>query len=140
LKNPNARCIDDLSTGFQRTFNQPIFAEEKMETLRCPSCGSTEINQVGYPEYQCAYCGTRFVTQNAPSGFVDVILTQGVGNKDLIKLIQAIRIATDLDLYNAKKAAENPPIVIKQSVSQAEGERIKSMLEKTGAKVQLKPA
>lgn len=111
-----------------------------MEKLQCPNCGSTDVAQVGYPEYKCTYCGTSFVPTLAPSGFVDVVLTQSLGGKDEIKVIQAIRMATNLGLTEAKRAADNPPVVIKHSVTQAEGERIKTQLEKIGAKVMLKPA
>jgi ribosomal protein L7/L12 len=111
-----------------------------MEQLKCPSCGSVDLKQVSFTEYQCAYCRTKFASSLAPSGFVDVVLTQVPGNKDEIDVIKAIRSVTRLGLTEAKRAVERTPAVIKQAVTQAEGERIKGILEKAGAEVMLKPA
>jgi ribosomal protein L7/L12 len=111
-----------------------------MEQLKCPNCGSVDLKQVSVTEYQCAFCGTKFVSSLAPSGLVDVLLTQVPGNVDAINVIKAIRSVTRLGLAEAKRAVDHPPALIKQAVSQAEGERIKGILEKAGAQVMLKPA
>lgn len=95
---------------------------------------------MGYPEYKCARCGTSFVPAQAPSGFVDVVLVQGPPAKDKISAIKALRQAIDLSLQEAKWAVDNQPVVIRQNVTVAEGERIKAALEKAGAKATLKPA
>ena len=109
-----------------------------MEALKCPGCGSTDVTQVGYPEYECAHCGTRFVPTRAPSGFVDVVLVQT--SRKPMDVIVALREVTRLDLAAAKRAAETAPAVAAQNVALAEGERIKARLEKAGAAVELKAA
>jgi large subunit ribosomal protein L7/L12 len=114
--------------------------ENTMEKLICPSCGSPEVGQLGYPEYKCAYCGTRFVPAQAPTGFVDVVLVKSPAGKNQIDVIIALRRITKLGLSEAKQAVENLPSVIKQNVTIAEGERIKATLEKAGATATLKPA
>ncbi len=111
-----------------------------MQTLVCPGCGSPDVQQVGYPEYKCTHCGTRFVPDQTPSGFVDVVLVQGAQGKDKMPVIAAIRQASKMGLVEALQAVENPPAVIKQSVNVAEGEKIKAALEKAGAVVMLKPS
>jgi len=111
-----------------------------MEKLQCPSCGSPDVQQVGYPEYKCTHCGTRFIPDQAPSGFVDVVLVGIPPGKDEIDAIKAVRQATYLGLAEAKRAVENLPAVVKQNVPVAEGERIKAALEKAGATASLKPA
>jgi len=111
-----------------------------MEQLKCPSCGSVDLKQVSFTEYQCAYCRTKFVSSLAPSGFVDVVLTLVPGNMDKTNVIKAIRSVTSLGLTEAKRAVDRPPAVIKQAVTQKEGDRIKGILEKAGAQVMLKPA
>ncbi len=111
-----------------------------MEKLQCPNRGSSEVKQVGYPEYKCASCGTSFIPDQAPSGFVDVVLLSAPAAKNEIEAIKVLRMATHLDLASAKRAVENPPVVILQNVSVAEGESLKAALEKIGAKATLKPA
>ncbi len=111
-----------------------------MEKLQCPNCGSPDVQQVGYPEYKCAACGTHFIPTQAPTGFVDVVLVKSPAGKDQTKVILALRQATRLGLTEAKWATENLPAVIRENVTAAEGERIKTALEKAGAQVTLKPA
>jgi hypothetical protein len=113
--------------------------ENAMEKLQCPSCGSPDVQQVGYPEYKCTHCGTRFVPDQVPTGFVDVILVGIPPGKDEIEMIKAVRQATSLGLSEAKRAVENTPAVVKQNVPAAQGERIKAALEKAGATASLKP-
>ena len=111
-----------------------------MEVLQCPKCGSSEVKQVGYPQYQCAHCGTSFIPTQAPTGFVDVVLVKGPAGKTQIDAILALRQATTLSLNEAKRAVENLPAIIARDITVAEGERIKVALEKAGATVMLKPA
>jgi ribosomal protein L7/L12 len=111
-----------------------------MEAMQCPSCGSSDVSQVGYPEYQCAYCGTRFVPAQAPSGFVDIVLVGISTSKNKMDIIKLLRQLTNLDLREAVSAVDNPPVVIKESVPMAEGEKMKTELEKIGASITLKPA
>jgi ribosomal protein L7/L12 len=111
-----------------------------METMQCPSCGSPDIAQVGYPEYQCANCGTRFVPTQAPTGFVDVVLVSAPTGKNRNEIVMALRRLTSLDLSKAVWAVEHLPAVIMENIPVAEGERIKAELAKGGVTATLKPA
>jgi large subunit ribosomal protein L7/L12 len=71
---------------------------------------------------------------------VDVVLVGIPPGKDEIEIIKAVRQATSLGLSEAKRAVENLPVVVKQNVPAAQGERIKAALEKAGATASLKPA
>jgi ribosomal protein L7/L12 len=111
-----------------------------MEKMQCPNCGSNDVVLVAYPEYKCAYCGTRIVLPQAPTGFVDVVLVQAPQGKDQIKIIGVLRQASDLGLSEAKWAVEHMPWVICQNLPVAEGERIRAAIEKAGGLATLKPA
>ena len=66
----------------------------------------------------------------------DVGLT-GVGpNK--VKVIKVVREATGLGLKEAKDVVDGAPKVLKEAVSKAEAEELKTKLEAEGAKVTLK--
>jgi ribosomal protein L7/L12 len=108
-----------------------------VEVLKCPSCGSPDLDRVSLTEYRCAYCGTRVLLAQAPTAFVDVVLTQ-TGSKQ-ISVIKALREATDLSLAAAKRATDAPPVIVARSVPLAKGEAIKSELERAGATAELKP-
>jgi ribosomal protein L7/L12 len=117
----------------------------KMETLKCPSCGSSDLNQLSPAEYKCAYCGTGFILTRAETGFVDVVLVQA--GKKKINVIQALREVTTretvlemLDLARAKHLVDATPSVVAPNVPSEVGERVKAKLEKEGATVELKPA
>jgi large subunit ribosomal protein L7/L12 len=66
----------------------------------------------------------------------DVVLTEVGANK--IAVIKEIRALTTLGLKEAKDLVEAAPKPIKEGVAKAEAEKIKTQLEKTGAKVELK--
>ncbi|MDD4202105.1 MAG: 50S ribosomal protein L7/L12 [Candidatus Omnitrophica bacterium] len=66
----------------------------------------------------------------------DVILAEVGANK--IAVIKEIRALTTLGLKEAKDLVEAAPKPIKEGVAKAEAEKIKTQLEKTGAKVELK--
>lgn len=117
-----------------------------METLKCPSCGSSNLNMVGPTEYKCSYCGTGFILTNAQnSGFVDVVLVQAGSKKtDVIKALRditgkeaAIKL---MDLRTAMRFTETTPCVVVPNIPTEVGERVKASLEKAGATVELKPA
>jgi len=54
-----------------------------------------------------------------------------------IKVIKALRQVTDLSLSDAKKAVEEAPTVIGESVAKDDANKMKEVLEAAGAKVQL---
>ena len=66
----------------------------------------------------------------------DVELTEVGPNK--VKVIKVVREATGLGLKEAKDVVDGAPKVIKEGVSKAEAEEIKTKLEAEGAKVTLK--
>jgi ribosomal protein L7/L12 len=116
-----------------------------METLKCPSCGSNNLNQLGPVEYKCPHCGTGFMLTYNPTDFVDVVLLQS-GNKKT-DVILALREVTAqeasikmIDLMMAKQLTDATPCIIAPNVALEVGERVKVRLEKAGATVELKPA
>ena len=67
---------------------------------------------------------------------LDVELTDIGANK--IKVIKVVREITGLGLKEAKELVEGAPKVIKEQVSKAEAEEMKTKIEAEGAKVTLK--
>ena len=66
----------------------------------------------------------------------DVELTEVGPNK--VKVIKVVREATGLGLKEAKAVVDGAPKVVKEAVSKAEAEDLKTKLEAEGAKVTLK--
>ena len=66
----------------------------------------------------------------------DVVLTE-VGQQK-INVIKAVRGITSLGLKEAKELVDNAPKEVKEGVSQAEADEIKTQLEEAGATVELK--
>ena len=66
----------------------------------------------------------------------DVELTEVGPNK--VKVIKVFREATGLCLKEAKEVVDGAPKVVKEGVSKAEAEEMKTKLEAEGAKVTLK--
>ncbi len=66
----------------------------------------------------------------------DVELTEIGPNK--VKVIKVVREATGLGLKEAKDVVDNAPKIVKEGVSKAEAEELKTKLEGEGAKVTLK--
>ena len=66
----------------------------------------------------------------------DVVLA-GAGDKK-IQVIKVVREITGLGLKEAKAAVDEAPTTLKEAVSKAEAEEIKSKLEEQGATVELK--
>ena len=66
----------------------------------------------------------------------DVELTE-VGPNN-VKVIKVVREATGLGLKEAKEVVDGAPKVVKEGVSKAEAEEMKTKLEAEGAKVTLK--
>lgn len=66
----------------------------------------------------------------------DVVLKAAGGNK--IAVIKVVREVTGLGLKEAKELVDGAPKVVKEGVSKAEAEEIKTKLEGEGAKVTLK--
>jgi large subunit ribosomal protein L7/L12 len=65
-----------------------------------------------------------------------VVLTS-YGEKK-IEVIKEVRALTGLGLKEAKELVEGAPKPVKESVSKDEAEKVKTQLEKAGAKVELK--
>lgn len=108
-----------------------------MEVLRCPSCGSPNLDKRAAAEYRCAHCGTRFVLTHGPSGFVDVVLVQTGPNQ--IAVIRALREMTDLELGAAKRLTDAPPGIVAHGLPEFKGEELKARLEQAGATVEIRP-
>ena len=66
----------------------------------------------------------------------DVVLAD-VGDQK-IKVIKVVREITSLGLKDAKDLVDNAPKPVKEGVSKAEAEEIKTKLEEVGAKVEVK--
>jgi len=66
----------------------------------------------------------------------DVILVEGGANK--IAVIKEVRTITGLGLKDAKDLVEAAPKAVKQAVSKDEAAKMKDLLEKAGAKVEVK--
>lgn len=66
----------------------------------------------------------------------DVVLKAAGGNK--IAVIKVVREVTGLGLKEAKELVDGAPKVVKEAVSKAEAEEIKTKLEEQGAEVTLK--
>ena len=66
----------------------------------------------------------------------DVVLAEAGDQK--IKVIKVVRDATGLGLKEAKELVDGAPKVVKEAVSKAEAEEIKTKLEEQGAEVTLK--
>lgn len=66
----------------------------------------------------------------------DVVLTDGGANK--INVIKEVRAVTGLGLKEAKDLVEGAPKTVKEGVSKDEAAKIKDVLTKAGAKVDVK--
>ena len=66
----------------------------------------------------------------------DVELTSAGASK--VKVIMAVREITGIGLKEAKELVDGAPKVVKEAVSKAEAEEIKTKLEEQGAEVTLK--
>ena len=65
------------------------------------------------------------------------VMLAAVGDKK-IEVIKEVRALTGLGLKEAKDLVEAAPKAVKEGVNKEEAEKIKSTLEKVGAKVELK--
>jgi large subunit ribosomal protein L7/L12 len=68
---------------------------------------------------------------------VAVAAAPGAGDKK-IEVIKEVRALTGLGLKEAKDLVEGAPKPVKEGVSKDEAEKVKAVLEKAGAKVELK--
>lgn len=66
----------------------------------------------------------------------DVVLADAGANK--INVIKEVRAITGLGLVEAKALVESAPKAVKEGVSKDEAQKMKEVLEKAGAKVELK--
>src|SRR5690606_28941184 len=67
---------------------------------------------------------------------VDVVLADGGANK--INVIKEVRALTGLGLKEAKDLVEGAPKTVKEGVSKDEANKMKDVLTKAGAKVDIK--
>ena len=82
-------------------------------------------------------CEEEFgVSAAAEKDEFDVELTSAGASK--VKVIKAVREITGLGLKEAKELVDGAPKVVKEAVSKAEAEEIKTKLEEQGAEVTLK--
>jgi large subunit ribosomal protein L7/L12 len=65
------------------------------------------------------------------------VVLAAVGDKK-IEVIKEVRALTGLGLKEAKDLVEGAPKAVKEGVSKDEAEKVKAVLEKAGAKVELK--
>src|SRR5918992_1412576 len=65
------------------------------------------------------------------------VVLAAVGDKK-IEVIKEVRALTGLGLKEAKDLVEGAPKAVKEGVSKDEAEKVKTQLEKAGAKVELK--
>jgi len=66
----------------------------------------------------------------------DVVLEDAGSSK--IKVVKAVREITGLGLKDAKDLVDNTPKAVKEGISKEEAEEMKTQLEETGAKIELK--
>ncbi|HDY75731.1 MAG TPA: 50S ribosomal protein L7/L12 [Candidatus Marinimicrobia bacterium] len=66
----------------------------------------------------------------------DVVITE-VGQSK-ISVIKVVRAVTDLGLKEAKELVDSAPKAIKEGVTQAEADELKTKLEEAGATIELK--
>ena len=66
----------------------------------------------------------------------DVVLT-AVGDQK-IKVVKEVRAATGLGLKESKDLVEGAPKTVKEALSKDDAQKLKEVLEKVGAKVELK--
>lgn len=66
----------------------------------------------------------------------DVVLVDAGANK--INVIKEVRAITGLGLVEAKALVEGAPKTVKEAVSKDESQKLKEVLEKAGAKVEIK--
>lgn len=66
----------------------------------------------------------------------NVLLKNIGGNK--ISVIKAVRSATNLGLKESKDLVESAPVLLKEKISKKDAESLKEILEKVGAKVEIK--
>lgn len=66
----------------------------------------------------------------------DVVLAEAGAQK--LQVIKEIRTITNLGLKEAKELVEAAPKVVKEGVTKEEAQKIKEVLEKAGAKVEVK--
>jgi large subunit ribosomal protein L7/L12 len=66
----------------------------------------------------------------------DVVITSAGSSK--ISVIKAVRTMTALGLKEAKELVDSAPKAVKEGVSKAEAEEVKTQLEEAGASVELK--
>ena len=75
---------------------------------------------------------------SAAAGVVVAAAAEGAGAAEKDEFDKAVREITGLGLKEAKELVDGAPKVVKEAVSKAEAEEIKTKLEEQGAEVTLK--
>ncbi|MCM8596389.1 50S ribosomal protein L7/L12 [Accumulibacter sp.] len=65
------------------------------------------------------------------------VMLTGIGEKK-VEVIKVVRAATGLGLKEAKDLVDSAPKAVKESISKADAESLKKLLEDAGAKVEIK--
>ncbi|HPT51479.1 MAG TPA: 50S ribosomal protein L7/L12 [Accumulibacter sp.] len=65
------------------------------------------------------------------------VVLAGIGDKK-VEVIKVVRAATGLGLKEAKDLVDSAPKTVKESISKADAEALKKLLEDAGAKVEIK--
>ena len=65
------------------------------------------------------------------------VMLTGIGEKK-VEVIKVVRAATGLGLKEAKDLVDSAPKAVKESISKADAESLKKLLEGAGAKVEIK--
>lgn len=83
-----------------------------------------------------AVAAAAAVSEAAAKTEFDVILVEVGANK--VAVIKEVRAITGLGLIEAKTLVEGTPKAVKSGIANDEAEKIKQLLEATGAKVEIK--
>ncbi len=114
LETANMMEISDLISEIEEKFG--VTAAAPVAIAAAPAAGDAEAAEV--------------------KDSFDVVITE-VGQSK-ISVIKVVRAVTDLGLKEAKELVDSAPKAIKEGVTQAEADELKTKLEEAGATIELK--
>lgn len=114
LETANMMEISDLISEIEEKFG--VTAAAPVAFAAAPAAGDAEAAEV--------------------KDSFDVVITE-VGQSK-ISVIKVVRAVTDLGLKEAKELVDSAPKAIKEGVTQAEADELKTKLEEAGATIELK--
>lgn len=94
-----------------------------------------KFNVQGVPMAAAPAAGGGEAEADSGPATVSVLLKNAGGQK--IKVIKAVKAALDLGLKEAKELVDKAPINVKEGISEAEAEELKSALAEAGAEVEI---